>query len=490
MEEPTDLNKDSQKEAKLVSNDNEAGNTVVALESEQSPTNAKTEKNLNTLKYKKFILIALLLVVVIVTIIIIVIAVNDLSNSNQEKNENNENYGCLTDSGSTSSRVIVYKWPISNTEPLPNITEITKRDFLPPLAQLETDEEVENYTNSLLSFCQTQINNLSNNTANINNVPFILKATAGMRSISIEKQEKIIKVVRDTIKKSSLLFPEDQNAEVITGQDEGLYGWITTNYLSNILSENEKEKQIVKEPYGVMDLGGSSMEFAFKKEENNITANQIKINLKSIEYTLYSVVFDHYGQNDMYSNIFNYLINKTNDNETVIEHPCLLKNYSENYTYNNIEYNFYGTGNFNECHSLVKENINKSECQYEHCSINGEYQPVLVNSQNFYAISGFAYAAAFFGLDGKNYYSANDILNNTEKYCDLSIDEAKKKYNVTDLSYVKMYCYTGNYIYNVLVDGFGFGEDWKNIMFTNKINGKNSGSWAIGAMLKELLEIK
>ena len=463
--------------------DNETGNNIYVLEHQQEIKETTDEPNLDKIKFRRRILFLILSIVFISTLVVVIIALVD-----RRKRGNYDNYGCLIDSGSTGSRIHVYGWPKLDNESLPILTEIRKSPPIPPLAKLEKDNDIISNINSLLNNCKAMINEDSKNEINFARVPFILKATAGMRSIPIEKQEKIIKVVRDTIKNSSFLFPEDQNAEVITGQDEGLYGWITTNYLSNILSENEKEKKIVKEPYGVMDLGGSSMEFAFKTEENDIKINQFKINLKSLKYNVYSVVFDHYGQNDMFSNIYNYLINKTANSEKKIEHPCLLKNYSENYIYNNIEYNFYGTGNFNECHSLVKENINKSECQYEHCSINGEYQPKLVNSQNFYAISGFAYAAAFFGLDGKNYYSANDILNSTKKYCDLNFDEAKKKYK-EDEFYLKKYCFTGNYIYNILVEGFGFDKDWKNIIFTNKINEKNSASWAIGAMVKELLEL-
>ena len=45
--------------------------------------------------------------------------------------------------------------------------------------------------------------------------------------------------VQKVLAKSGFQF-NDSNAEIISGEDEGSYGWITANYLKKVLQEKHK----------------------------------------------------------------------------------------------------------------------------------------------------------------------------------------------------------------------------------------------------------
>ena len=75
--------------------------------------------------------------------------------------------------------------------------------------------------NILLDYCKNRIIELSNNKSNLSEVNFYLKATAGMRSISEEEQNKKLNIIRNVIRKSEFNFLEDDWAKVINGSEEG-----------------------------------------------------------------------------------------------------------------------------------------------------------------------------------------------------------------------------------------------------------------------------
>ena len=395
------------------------------------------------------------------------------------------NYACLIDAGSTSSKEFIFKWQSSYEKNfIPEIILVKNNAIKPPLASLKEKMDIQNHTKQLLDYCEKEINIISNNTFNIQKTPFYLKATAGMRSLSENEQNQIIDVVRDSIQESHFLFLKKEWARVITGNEEGIYGWISVNYLTKSLSENNN-LNMIKNTYGVMDLGGSSLEITFLSNSTSKSGSFYEIDIGKLNYSLYTYSFSHYGQNEMFKKITIDLIenNEKNDN-LIIPHPCMFKNYNESFYYNNTNYYFYGLGDFEKCGEIAKKQINKKECLEENCSMEGVYQPKIEKDLKFYAISGFAYLGEYLKLNKTEYYSAKDVLNATRKLCQKEVEEIKKEYG-ENLEYSKIYCFSGNYIYYMFVDGFGFEENWKNIIFSNQINGEDASSWSLGAMVHE-----
>ena len=60
-------------------------------------------------------------------------------------------------------------------------------------------------------------------------------ATAGMRMISESDQEEILTAVRSEVPKMVDFVFSDSHADIITGKEEGIYAWISANFVLNKL---------------------------------------------------------------------------------------------------------------------------------------------------------------------------------------------------------------------------------------------------------------
>ena len=92
--------------------------------------------------------------------------------------------------------------------------------------------------------------------------PVAVKATAGLRKLGTEMSEKILDAVRHRLE-TAYPFPvvsKDENGvEVMDGKDEGVYAWITTNYLLGKIGGPDHT-----ETAAVFDLGGGSTQIVFE----------------------------------------------------------------------------------------------------------------------------------------------------------------------------------------------------------------------------------
>ena len=452
------------------------------------PSNKKGKKNKKNFS-RTYLIIFIIMLVITLSISLTIISQNMIKTYTFQ-------YGCLIDAASSSSRVGVFKWIKRSKKSLPSLVQITQSEkYKPALDHITTDNELNNQINEMLNYCENKINFFSSNKTNINKSPIYLMATAGMRSLSKEEQTTKLNFVKSTIKKSNFHFYNDDFARVITGKEEGIYGWITANYLNKIFSTNNKWLR-KKNTFGSLDLGGGSVEITFVPEIkgyqiNNEDFANIKIGKRN--YNVYSHSFENYGQDEMFDKSFKYLIKqneKENNNNVTIEHPCLLNGYFENYTDKEYskDYVFVGNNNIEKCQEIIKNLIEKKDCSSNFCSIQGNPQPKINKNQKFYAISVFAFSGTFFGLDEINFHSPKEFFELAKVYCGKNWKDVIETNKEMDKSYLRLYCFTGNYIYNLLVNGFGFGENWKNIIFSSKVNGVEV-SWALGAMVYETFNL-
>ena len=265
------------------------------------------------------------------------------------------------------------------------MTEMGRNTTKPGIHE-QDEKELETTMNILIDYCKNRIIELSNNKSNLSEVNFYLKATAGMRSISEEEQNKKLDVIRNVIKKSPFKFSNDDWAKVINGSEEGLFGWMTSNYLNKILLKNEEEEKQVDLPYGSIDLGGYSLEITFSTNEK-IKEHNISLNFSEVNYNLYSYSFQDYGQTRFIEILMESIFNSSkSENSTIITNPCYLEGYNETYQFKNINYTFVGKTNISKCQEYIKSimKINKENEK----SMNNIYQPKIPDNLKFYGISG------------------------------------------------------------------------------------------------------
>ena len=102
------------------------------------------------------------------------------------------------------------------------------------------------------------------------NTDLYILATAGMRLKSETQAEAIYQKLRE---QGQMNGYQVKGAMTISGQYEGLYGWLAANYDHGNLKikDSEQGKQLTCQdyPYGILEIGGASMQLAFVANEKS-----------------------------------------------------------------------------------------------------------------------------------------------------------------------------------------------------------------------------
>ena len=465
------------------------------LDNSDIPTNVNSDEANKKVQENKTRKMTLIIIIVIACLMVIgsVIAIiiifhkfgKDKDYDDGGSDPESASYGCMCDAGSSATRVNVFRWPKRKENTIPVITQIGRLKINSGIHK-QSENELKATMNTLIDYCKNTINESSSNTTNSTDISFYLRATAGMRSISVEEQNKKLDIIRKEIKNSTLKFLNDNWVKVMSGDEEGLFGWITGNYLNRILFENEKAGKQVEIPYGSIDVGGYSLEITFTTNET-IKEHKINYGPSNINYNIYSYSFDKYGDDKFIEIYLETLINSyKSEDSNIIINPCYLEGYNETYEYQNINYTIVGNPNITLCREIIRSILKINE--EEEKSMNNAYQPKIPEDLKFYGVSALYEIGDFFNMADNEFHSASEFLNLTEEFCKKRWEDAfkeKTKNNEDDDAYIKYFCILGYYAYSFLAEGFKIDKDKKNIKFVDTIDGVKTG-WALGAMSYEI----
>jgi len=148
----------------------------------------------------------------------------------------------------------------------------------------------------------------------ISSTPVYIYATAGMRLLKDDERNAILSEACSYLKKNYNFLVDDCNKQIIniSGEEEGLYGWLGLNYLKNGFSASsgnvkKSNKEEIASSYGVLDMGGASTQIAYDisafvdkpgKEENVIQTELHKITGERTTYNVFSTTFLGFGMNE------------------------------------------------------------------------------------------------------------------------------------------------------------------------------------------------
>lgn len=190
-------------------------------------------------------------------------------------------YAVLIDAGSSGSRVHIYVWPphSGDSRQLLQIrylkdeagNDVAKR-IKPGLSSCYSDvSSASDYMKPLLDFASEHVP-----ASKHKETPLFILATAGMRLLNVKQQEAILNDLRTDIPNEySFLFPP-ASAQVITGKEEGIYSWISVNYLMGRFDHSVNAEQPVainlgkgpittrQRSIGMLEMGGASVQIAFE----------------------------------------------------------------------------------------------------------------------------------------------------------------------------------------------------------------------------------
>uniref|UniRef100_UPI0035901B76 ectonucleoside triphosphate diphosphohydrolase 8-like n=1 Tax=Myxine glutinosa TaxID=7769 RepID=UPI0035901B76 len=421
------------------------------------------------------------------TIVCIVLVAQDAQPSQMQ-------YGVVIDAGSTHTALFVYHWPGGKENGTGTVSQRSRcPTFVPGISTFASNPEgAAKAMRPCLVWALTEVPRGSRTSC-----PLYLGATAGMRLLNA-KNISSAKKVMEAVQVMLSSFPFDfRGAKVITGSDEGAFGWITLNYLLERLIWFDWSGQWVHDgstnTVGSMDLGGASTQLVFVSNTNSFknSSDFLSFRLYGQNYNVYTHSYQCYGLNE---SLRMHLASLWKGAASEVENPCFLLDYRINLTSDFIfgspctSFNgtglmpgvgetkvFVGSGDSVKCRHSIEALFNFSSCGLKaNCSFNGVFQPNLQG--HFTAFSGY-------------YYTMKN-LNLTDEFGSSSLHE----FNATlgsfcSLTWVQVdpdmmnLCFSGNYIYTLLIRGYKFDEkSWRSIKFSNKVGSTELG-WSLGYML-------
>ncbi|XP_066457227.1 ectonucleoside triphosphate diphosphohydrolase 1 isoform X1 [Eleutherodactylus coqui] len=403
----------------------------------------------------------------------------------------NLKYGIVLDAGSSHTNLYIYQWPAEKENDTGVVEQVAECKvegngissyYLKPTDAGRSLLHCMNKAQEVIPATQQK------------ETPVYLGATAGMRLLrrtNPEVADKVLTSVEDTLRSSHFDF---QGARIITGQEEGAYGWITINYLlGNFIQEWSYFKSV--RTSGALDLGGASTQITFESDENiESEDNSLHFRLYGKTYNVYTHSFLCYGKDQaLRLQLANSI---TNIQNISLLNPCFNSGYTRNLNTSDL-YNspcvsdqktlttppnirIEGTGDYNLCKQFVQEIFHLSHCTYSRCSFNGIFQPVLQGE--FGAFSAFYFVMDFLKLS-KEKVSLDTVKETVERHCAKPWSEVKSESGKVKEKYLSEYCFSGVYILTLLELGYGFNSSsWKDITFLGKIHGSDAG-WTLGYML-------
>ncbi|XP_067094167.1 ectonucleoside triphosphate diphosphohydrolase 3 [Osmerus mordax] len=426
----------------------------------------------------------------------VIIAISVIQGCNWTHETPGLKYGIVVDSGSSRSTVYLYQWPAEKENNTGVVTENMHCQVAGPgISDMNVDPARDVASWKAIRACMANVTKAippEQHSA----TPVFLGATAGMRLLHAQNEEAsntILQNLRDYLKSLPFSF---HNASIISGQEEGLYGWITVNYLmGNFLDKNlwnAWARPHGAETRGSMDLGGASTQIAFAVPEDLTGQDYLPVTLYGYDYNIYTHSFLCYGKNEAEKRVQAALVKSSKDPTTVV-HPCLPRGFNHTIPASSIfnsecteapegydpalSITMVGAADRDACGDVVRSLFNLS-CT-GNCSFNGVEQPPL--SGGFMAYAGFYYSAAALYLSGT---STLDTFNSTmQDFCAMDWPTLKKERTWIRDKFLKSYCFSTIYVYTLLVDGYKFNEEsWKTIQFQKEVK-NTSIAWSLGYML-------
>ncbi len=378
-----------------------------------------------------------------------------------------QRWGLVIDAGSSGSRLHFYCWRPGAGDALPAVEGRGSKKEEPGIADADctrSPEQAVALIRSLVDHARESIGDQ----ARMKETPLALLATAGLRQCAESYQQATLAAIREYLGSTPFAPAE---ARLITGAEEGRYGWVAVNYLLGRLGPDEPST------VGALDLGGVSTQITFLPGECSVGRGECaELALGDSSYPLYSKSYLGWGQDQAM--------------RTVDARACYLRGYRPP------DGDFVGRGRYRRCKRAIRRTIRRSAgprqigagpptpiCDRS-CNLLGAYQPGLRG--DFVAFSGYAYNSESLGLPAK--FSLEELEVAGEIYCRLPWETAQTQCAAGERSRCNVWwlnrdCFASAYMVVLLHEVYGFPMDSRRITATNELEGSEI-DWSLGAMVQ------
>lgn len=441
-------------------------------------------------------------------------------------------YAIMIDAGSTGSRVHVYRFNFCKDSP--ELEDETFEMIKGGLSSFKAD--ATGAAHSLRPLLKTAMETVPESLRSC--TPISVKATAGLRLLGAEMSRNILDAVRSMLENEYPFpiadGPGRNGVEIMEGRDEGVFAWITVNYLLNRIGSDDPASSKDVKTAAVMDLGGASTQIVFEPIYPSNTQGMHPgehvyelSNFGGKKYILYQNSYLGYGLMEARKSInsLSYLsyslahpnmvrlgsmpnggltIGKEDAlRETRVPSPCFAEGMDKEVEIrvpgqeNEQKITMFGTaGGYEACKRLVEVMMDKDAvCTKPPCSFGGVYQPSLMTAfakSPIVALSYFYDRITPLGLDGT--FKITDLVELTKKACappkewpthfgDKSKSEAAKK-AFELLEDKPETCLDLTFLTTLLRLGYEL-DDSRSVTIAKKLSGNELG-WCLGAQLQVL----
>lgn len=353
-------------------------------------------------------------------------------------------YAILINAGSTDNRLHILTYETDAA--LPKLTDVFVEHANQTLAEFSAKpDQVGKSLAFILDRAQAF---LQQEQVNLKEVSLHLLATGGMRLLSNAKQQTLYAHAATFIQNH---YPFTiKELRTISGKEEGVYGWLSVNYLLNILQTNRATK-------GSLDMGGASTQIAFATDDVIPAADKITLTINKQQYTVFSKSFLGLGQNALLETMLH----------ATLASQCFPKRYPLSTE---------RMGDFNEtvCTKLYIDLLNSANINLP--STHGT---------EFVAYSGVYYTYHFFAADEMP--SENYLKSRIQVVCHQDWATLKQLYPQIPNKYLANFCAHGIYYVTLLYQSYKLKDPQIKIAYQLK---DQEIDWTLGALLYHLIEPK
>ncbi|RKP11406.1 nucleoside phosphatase GDA1/CD39 [Piptocephalis cylindrospora] len=415
-------------------------------------------------------------------------------------------YAVLVDAGSSGSRVQVYSWKdplharrFASSEQLRNLPHVELGDELGLHWQMKQEPGISSFASHpssisehlgpLLDFALSVIP-----ASEVSRTPFYLFATAGVRLLEESERKALLDAACAYVHAStSLYLPScSDHVRAISGEQEGIYGWIAVNYLmegfhfkAKDLPSSSSHSLVGGSTYGFLDMGGASTQVAFAPDPHVAQAHAhdmtpVRLHTlggEPVDWDVFVTTFLGFGTNEARRRHVEGLLDATNPSGSgpahpehltrdagahIIHDPCLHAGLTLPYTLTEPPMALRGTGRFQECRSITMPLLNKTApCESLPCLFNGVHAPEIdFTRHRFIGVSEYWYSSHdVLGLGGA--YDAEEYDGAAQQFCSRSWTDilAERKggryHSGVELSRLQLQCFKAAWLSNVLHEGLG-----------------------------------
>lgn len=319
--------------------------------------------------------------------------------------------------------------------------------------------------------------------------PVNLKATAGLRLLGAKEADDILEAVKKYLRQYPFYYDEEDAVEIMDGLDEGLFSWVTVNYLLRTLSYPARQTAVT------LDLGGGSTQIAMSVEGQSDTT-LLESDVMGSTHSMYLYSHLGYGLMAGRAGVLAFNVDEGDARlkaEEELESECIAPGTKTTYEYGSIKFSLHGKGTSAvSCRRLATQFIQDPKGSF------GQAQgaPSPVRGQPVFAMSYYLDRAVGVGIIPPNEMVGRikpfQYEEAASKICSMTVSEIATKYPMVKSEDAPFLCLDLCFIQALLMDGFKL-DPVSEVTLAKKLpfNGEDvETQWALGAGIAELSETR